>query len=540
MGRTFIRQDVQIAPSDVYDDTIAPTEAAYETNPANIEDNFNHLRSQIQNFLNRNGASFPTGNWWGSLTQPTTLENGVIRGIDATNAALHAIEKKRVLRDVFRVGIDVGVTAAQNWEILALGELPSNTIAAVGSVTTKGTVVAFHSGTFGTHSLDEVTGPHSLNPKNLLTIVDASSGDPILSDGRQVWGLIQSETATDGHTMTGTTPVRAQISFVRPNATFDDLEACPVADIAGKTINYATRERVSLDALTEADFLKGAVTDIGGGAVTPTRQVAYDNQGVTPVNVTTNAILDLEGAGLAWQIRDDLEAILFQIIEGSAGGTSKVAVEGDVDEFDVNAVTSDFLNGIKVDTGAAGTTIQVGITANQIDSGGALTVASGGSGDLKMDSVGGEVLFDDTNRTGSTWSATSVKLSDTTAEWDNYETQFGEVSLMNALVQASTKAARVKGYATVTANVPVDTDVAKTTANNLDVDLPDYSRASLVFVDDVDVYLNGELLRNGANAAANHDVYPGTTPSVGMLKFEFALKGTGTKPDQLCMVVWGS
>lgn len=540
MGRTFIRQDAQIAPSFTYDDTVPPTLAAYETNPANVEDNLNHLRSQIQNFLNRNGASFPTGNWYADLTQPTALENGTIRGIDATNAALHAIEKKRVLRDVFRVGIDVSVTAAQNWEILALGELPSNTTAAVGAVTTKGTVVAHHAGTFGTHSLDEVAGPHALNPKNLLTIVDASSGDPILSDGRQVWGLIQSETATDGHTMTGTTPNRAQISFVRPNATFDDLEACPVVDIAGKTINYATRERVSLDALTEADFLKGAVTDIGGGAVTPTRQVAYDNQGTTPVNVTTNAILDLEGAGLEWQVRDDLEALLFRIIEGSAGGTSKVAVEDDVDQFDVDAVESDFLNGIKVDTGAAGTTIQVGITANQIDSGGALTVATGGTGDLKMDSVGGEILFDDTNRTGSTWSATVVKLSETTAEWDNYETEFGEVSLMNAIVQASKKAARVKAYAALTSDVAADTNVTGAGGSpNLDAQLPDYSGVG-TFVDDVDVYLNGELLRNGANAAANHDVYPGTTPANGDLMFEFGLKGTGSKPDQLCMIVWGS
>jgi hypothetical protein len=538
MGRTFIRQDAQIAQSFVYDDTVAPTEAAYETNPANIEDNLNHLRSQVQNILNRNGASFPSGNWYSDMTQPTTLENGSKRGIDAVNAALHLIEKKRSLRDVLRVGIDVVVTAAQNWEILATGELPSQTIAAVGAVTTLGTVVAFHAGTFDTHSLDEVAGTNTLNPKNLVPIFDATTGDPILSSGRRVYGLLQSETATDGHTITDTTPYRVQISFVRPNATYDDLEACPVADIATKTINYTTRERVRLADLNEQDFLRGMSDDVPAG-VTVTRQGAYDGQSTTPVDLTTNAILDLEGAGLSWQIRDDLQAILFQIIEGSAGGTSKVQIAGDTDEFDVNAAVNDFLNGASFDTGAAGTTINVGVTANQIDSGGALTVASGGSGDLKMASAN-EVLFDDVNRTGSTWSATSVKLSDTTAEWDNYETQFGEVSLMNALVQASTKAARVKGYATVTATVPVDTDVAKTTANNIDVDLPDYSRVGLVFVDDVDVYLNGELLRNGASAGADHDVYPGTTPSVGMLKFEFPLRGGGAKPDQLCMVVWGS
>jgi hypothetical protein len=546
MSRTFIRQAVQIAPSDYaatpsgYDDTVTPSLANYEsTRPANLEDDLNSLRSSVQNILNRNGATFPSGDWFSDMTQPTTLENGSKRGVDAVNAALHLVEKKRILRDKYRPGNDVVVTAAQNWEVLALGELPTNAVAAVGSVTTLGTVVAFHAGTFDTHSLDEVSGTNTLNPKNLCIVTDATTGDPILSSGRTIYALLQSETVTDGHTMTGTTPNRAQLSFVRPNATFDDLEACAVVDIAGKTINYASRERVRLEDLNEQDFLKGAVVDVPAGS-TPTRQTVYDNQGVTPVDLTTNALLDLEGAGLTWQVRDDLQAILFQIIEGSAGGTSSVQIAGDTDTFNVNAVLNDFLNGVSVDTGAAGTTINIGVTANQIDSGGAITVATGGAGDLKLDSVGGEVLFDDVNRTGSTWSATSVKLSDTTTEWDNYETQFGEVSIFNALVQASTKAARVKGYATVTANVPVDTDVALTTAGNLDANLPDYSRVGLVFVDDCDVYLNGELLRNGANAAANHDVYPGTTPSVGMLKFEFALRGTGSKPDQLCMVVWGS
>jgi hypothetical protein len=446
------------------------------------------------------------------------------------------VEKKRVLRDVYDPGNDVTVGGTDDYVILALGELPSQTVAAIGSVTTLGTVAAYDS-VFTGNTLDEVSGTNALNPKNLCIVTDASTGDPILSSGRQIYALFQTESSTNGSTMTGTTPNRAKLSFVRPNATFDDLEACPAADIQGKTINYATRERVRLEDLTEQDFLKGAVVDVPAGS-TPTRQTIYDNQGVTPVDLTTNAILDLEGAGLEWQIRDDLEAILFRIIEGSAGSASKVAVEDDVDEFDVDAVISDFLNGIQVDTGAAGTQINIGTTANQIDSGGALKVASGGSGDLEMEAAG-EVLFDDTNRGGSTWTATAVKLSETTQEWDDYETEFGEVSIFNALVQASQKAARVKGQAILQNDVAADTDVDATTSGNLDVDLPDYSGVG-TFVDDCDVYLNGELLRNGANAAANEDVYPGTTPAQGMLKFEFALKGTGVKPDQLTMIVWGS
>jgi hypothetical protein len=540
MGRTFIRQDAQIAESFTYDDTVTPSLANYETNPANIENDLNNLRSQLQNFLNRSGAGFPSGNWYDDLTAPSTLEAGTQRGIDAVNDALHAVEKKRVLRDVYDPGNDVTVTAAQNFQILALAELPTNTTAAVGSVTTLGTVAAYDS-VFTGNTLDEVSGTNALNPKNLCNITDASTGDPILSSGRVIYALFQTETATDGHTMTGTTPFRAKLSFVRPNATFDDLEACPAGDIATKVINYSTRERVRLEDLTEQDFLKGAVVDVPAGS-TPTRQTVYDNQGTTPVDVTTNSTLDLEGAGLTWTIRDDLEANLFVITEGSAGGTSSVQIASDVDTFDVDAAANDFLNGASFDTGAAGTTIDIGVTAaNEINSGGALAIRAGGSSDLTLDGNGGEVLLDDANFSAeATWTQAGVKVTETTTEITTYESNFGgEVSLFNAINQAYSRSSRVKGYATVTADVAADTDVANTTAGNLDVDLPDYSGVG-TFVDDVDVYLNGELLRNGADAAANHDVYPGTTPSVGMLKFEFALKGTGSKPDQLCMIVWSS
>lgn len=525
MGRSIFRQETQIRKSDLYNDAIAPSEAAFETNPVNIEDDLNNIRSQLHNML-----KVQAGNWWDDLNVPATLENGSKRGVNDLNTALHAVEKKRVLRDVTNVGVDVAVPATQNYVILALAELPSNATAAVGAVTTLGTVVAAHTGTFGDHSLDEVAGPNALSPKNLMAVVDATTGDPLLSSGRQIWGLIQTETATDGHTMTGTTPNRAQISFVRPNATFDDLEACPVADIESKSVQYTTRERVRLEDLTEADFLRGAVVDIGAGSATVTRQVAYDNQGTTAVDLTTNAILDLEGAGLEWQVRDDLEAILFRIIEGSAGGTSKVAVEDDVDEFDVDAVISDFLNGIKVDTGAAGTTINIGVTANQIDAGGVLTVASGGAADLSLVAAL-ELNLTDSYRSGSTWSLTDgIALANSAQEWSDFETAFGEVSLLRAITEAANIALGIrKVYSVLTADVNADTDVSLTDGN-LDTELGDLSAGT--WLTDYDLYLNGQLLRPGADAAANHDYYPGTSLATGQIKFEFKLK-TG---DQLCLV----
>ena len=651
MGRTFIRQDTQIKPSDAYTDTIVAAEATYETNPANGEDNFNHIRSRLQEFLNRDGAGFPAGDWWGALVAPTTLEAGILRGINAINDDLHLVEKKRILRDVcslvdvtvpasvqatqtltsagafsdtetvtigsrtytFRTpfvnaadNIDAAGTTAQTHEnlrraingdgvagtnygtgtvvhadvtasdgatsnvitakkggtqgntivttetganisfgaatltggagdvvILNTGELPSQLTAAVGAVTTLGTVVVTHGGTFGQHDLTELSGPNALNPKNLVPIFDGASRDPILSTaGSIIWGLIQGESGlTDGTTITDTTTTRVQLSFVEINTTGDDLVATDGADIGSAVINYCTRERVRFEDLTEADFLKGAIVDTPGAATTVDRQDVYDNQGTTPVDQITNATLDLEGPGLEWIIRDDLEAVLLRIVEGSAGGTSVVEIGSSVDTFDVNAAVNDFSSGATINSGGT-RPITVGVTDGVI-----ATTA----GDLRLFATT-ELLLDDGNFAAEgSWAQTGVKVTETTTEITTYETNFGgEVSLFNAINQAYAQStARRKVVAVVTTTAVADTDVSgPSDDNNIDADLGDLSAGT--FVTDYDIYLNGVLLRNGANAAANHDVYPGTSLANGQLKFEFTVKSTGSQPDQITVIDWAA
>lgn len=512
MARTFIRQESQVRPSLTFDDSLAPG-VALQSGSASIEGDLNALRSIAS--LHRD---VQTGNWYDDLAVPPTFtgEGGAKRGVQNLNNALHDIERKRVLAQAVSLA-DVVVGGADNFVILSLVQLPANTTAAVGAVTTLGTVAAAHGGTFGTHALSEVGGATAISPKNLVGIVDGATRDPILSSGRRVYALFQTETATDGHTMTGTTPVRAQLSFVRINAAGDDLEACPASDIQGKTINFTSVTRKALAALTEQDFLTGAEVDVPAGA-TVTRQVAYDNQGVTPVDLTMNAILDLEGAGLAWRIRDDLEANLLSVIEGSAGGTSEVAVGGDVDTFNVDAVVNDFAAGIRARTGGT-RPIHVGVNDGIIES---------TAGDLGL-TAAAEFALVDGNKGASTF-AGQLKLSDTAAEWSAYETQFGEVSLLNAIVQAKTSGVEAKTFHNVTANVNEDVDVSLADSN-LDVALPDMSAGS--FLNDYDVFLNGDLLRPGADASANNDYYPGTTlVTAAKLKFEFKLK-TG---DVICVV----
>ena len=520
MARTFIRQDTQIRKSDVYADNVAPSEAAYETNPVNIEDDLNSLRSAIQNLMNRDGASFPSGNWWDDLTAPSTFESGAARGIDAVNQDLHDLERKRVLVQSIST-VDITVSTGQNFEILGTGELPANTTAAVGAVTTLGTVCAYNA-TFGAHSLAEVGGATPISPKNLCPIVDADTRDPIMSGGRVVYALMQSESNTDGSTITDTTPNRVQLSFVRINTAGDDLEAVPVADIEGKEVNYVSITRKAMQDLTEQDFLKGAEYDVPSSA-TVTLQVAYDNQGATPVDSTTNSTLDLEGAGLYWEIRDDLEATLFRVTEGSAGGTSTFWIAPDTDVFDVDAASTDFLNGITVDSG--GTPIDIGVTT-------AGTIGTTGTDDLTILGAG-ELYLNDGNITGSTWTQAGVKLSETTAEWDAYETKFGgEVSLLNAIVQAAQQGSRKpKVYANVTSTTTANNDVGGTGGGtNLDAQLPDMSTGD--YLTDYDVFLNGDLLRPGADASANNDYYPGTSLALGQLRFEFVVK----VGDVLCVI----
>ncbi len=526
MGRSILRQETQIRKSDVYDDTISASLANYETNATDLEYHLNALRP-LGHLLLKNSA----GNWYDGLNIPTALDTGSARGVNDLNTDLHANERKRILRRRAVVGAGVGpiATNAQHIVLDAAGELPGNTTAAIGAVTTLGTVVAY-AATFDSAQLTEVAGGDALRPKNLCLLIDTSTGDPLKTPGgKEVYGLLQSESNTDGSTIGTTTPNRVQISFVVANATHDDLALVTAGDVDGKSFDYAATERYAFEDIPEHAWLGDDFKD--AGAATATRQGAYDNQGTTPVDVTTNSFLDLEGAGLEWTIRDDLEAMLFQIVEGSAGGTSQVNIGSDVDEFDIDAAVVDFLQGITVDSG--GTAIDIGVgTAGQISASGLVLYNSGASADLKLDSAR-EILFDDANQDASTWTATELKLSDTAAEWDTYKSNFGEVSLINAINQAYTATGvRRRVFAVVSvATINADTDVSgPSDDNNIDTDLGDLSGGT--FVDDYDFYINGQYLRPGADAAANHDVYPGTSLANGQLKFEFKLK----QGDQLAVV----
>lgn len=417
---------------------------------------------------------------------------------------------------------------------VAASETPTQT-AAVGAVTTEGAVVAFEAG-FPTGTTTEVAGPNALSPLNLCLIRRASTGEPVISSaGKEIYGLLQSEDAVDGHTFDDVNH-RVQISFVEENAAGNDLVMVPPSDIGGEVINYQYVRRLEYLNLPEWAFLFRVFEDqIGGTDVT--RQNAYTNQAAAPVNVVTNSTLDLEGAGLYWELRDDLEARLLAVIEGSAGGTSEVQIATDVDTFNVDAQVNDFAQGVTVDSG--GSDIAIGVTAGHIETTGAAV-------DLHVQG-GQEIFFDDTNQTGSGWVQTDgIKLSETQQEWIDFKTAFGEVSLLNAIEQAATATSRCKTYAAVLA-----ADIVAGTliegpggpgAANITADLCDYR--TLSWVTGVDQYVNGKFQWNGVNLAAAKDNYPSAVAveqQFGCHYMTYVLhwRGGGGNEDVLAMVAWG-
>lgn len=520
MGRTFIQQDTQIYSSDTYSDVLA-SGATLQSGAANLQDDLNSVRSQLKRILHSASA----GNWYDALSFPV---GSSARGIEQLATDLFDIERKRTLQRT-EVLTDIAVPASQNYVVLSVsgGETPTQT-AAVGASQVEGAVVAFHAGTFGSHSLDEVSGQNAIRPKNLAIVRDTTTSQPIQSaNGRDVYALVQSEIVTDGHTFNDTTQ-RVQLSFVRETSTGDDLEAVPSADIAGKSINYAYVRRVYFDNINEDAFLAGAFVD-QSASVDVTLDRAIDNQSGPATQVQN----------IEWRVSDTF-TLRFEDSTGArsifrlAPNVAGDAVSFSTDDWTLtNTNTATMTNGLSVRT--SGTQLNIGATAGQIDSAGALSILSAASGDLRLFGAG-DTYLDDSHQTGSTWAQTSgIKLSSSTAEWDQFETAFGEVSLLSAIYQAR-NASRTKGVAVATGSISADTNVTFVGGGaNIDAQLPAYLNAD--FMTKVDVYLNGILLRNGVDASANNDVYPGTTPANGDLKFEFGLKA-GTKPDVITVFAY--
>jgi len=94
VARTFVRQSTQVRNSDLYDDTITPSETAFETDPTNIEEDLNNIRSQIKLIL---GAT----DWW--KTPTASLLN--VDRVSATDTTSGFLDDKLVATEGIQTSI---------------------------------------------------------------------------------------------------------------------------------------------------------------------------------------------------------------------------------------------------------------------------------------------------------------------------------------------------------------------------------------------------------------------------------------------------
>lgn len=541
------------------DDTLTPTD--HDANAIDLADTLDYALSQIAD-----------------ITGETAWEDPPDLSIAAIVAKTF-LDEKLALRWV-QLLTDITVPGSQNWKILSVAsnELPPANKTKAINANTEGLVTA-QATTFGAHNLDEVTGQNPLSPKNLLLVWDGDTGDPIESAGRQVYALLQHESgATDGTDFTDTTPQRAQVSFVRPNATYDDLEAVPVVDIENQKTNLSFADRRNLDSWTEQDFLSGIRhIDLGVAGSATTLDNAIDNQGATPATQATDISIRIDDTK-KWAFQDPSGAndILAAI---AASGADEVEINADI--FDVNvggAGTIDFDNGATVDSG--GTPINLGVTPGQIDSGAsALSLVSTGAA-VTVNGAGVNINGNAAEIDLTTSAAVDINATAAGATIDSADDSNFTMAANDAAAKQLLIAARNAGAGDGDLKLEADDDILfetaqETTGIALDdattgaisglfgqsftsvaeaikfagdtagdqlamkltvlgsgfaqgvnipaatLDLTVYTlnmsgNAATVFV-----FYNGRLLR-GASAASIGDVYPGTTPANGDLKHDFS------------------
>lgn len=496
MVLSLLRLD-SLHPPDSFDDSLsAAAIAAVEGTAVDLADVTNGMLSQFKRIIHASSG----GNWF---DDPETVHGG-----DASLLALFNRtnpDVKKILGHRLNLN-DVTVPAAQNFAALTGSGKPDRNIAISNLL--EGAVTAQLAGAIGAHSLVENSGSNNLRPKNFSLVFDGATGAAILSAGRQVYALLQvGNLATDGNAFADAGNDQGQLSFVRANATFSDLEACPVADIENLVIVYSFTERATLGNAPE-EFFRGDIDNADPAAgTTQSLDNAYNGGNFITVDST-----DLD-----WRFDDTLGitmrkgvggAILFQVQRNDAG-VDLVQVGSVVDLFDSDAADNDFANGATIDS--ATQAINIGKAASGvIDSASVETRAN--TGDNTVSSLLGDVLLKTVRET------TALPLDDATA---------GEISALSGGPHASVSAAIL--HAIQSGGVDLSLKVFVSGANfNQDVNIAGASLDLSVFDIDANtpanvtafVFLNGRLLFGG-NGTTNNDVYAGDTPANGDLKFDF-------------------
>jgi len=423
-----------------------------------------------------------------------------VASLSALNTNVTALEsKKRLYFTDFVTDITNGL---DNSLVLNAPNFPTGTIAK-GAVTTTGIVCA--NGNTAINAANLVAGLNAVSPKNRCLIRDAATGDPIFAaaTGNEIFGLLVASAANG----TGVGDGILAIHFAEMNAAKDGVVAAQNSDVSGIVFNYSYPIRELEANIPEDAHLTSNFVD-SVAAVDVTLGNAYANQ-VGDVTQAANININIADAKV-WELFDStgLNSLL-QVAPNVAGdvlalGGNETQVNSPL--FNVNATTNAFSAGVTVGSGGANAIDLGATTAGEILSVGAVRLRGGTTTEL-----------DDANRTGSGWASSGVKLSASQQEWIDAKAAFGgEFSVLKMAVAAKNSSAYSKTSAFPTGAIAQEANVSF--GVNLSAQLGDYSGVAS-FKDQVSIHLDGKMMIGGNAAGANIDVYPGTNPANGDLKF---------------------
>ena len=486
----------QIKKSGSYDDTLSPGEASLQTASTDNQFDLNALRSQTKRMLG-------TSEYYADLV----TVNGKKRSIGDLNTGLNTIETKKII--TFRQLLtDIYVPTTQNYVVLDVSSSESPTQTAGVDAAGLGAVVAvLGDGEIASNRLTVVGGATTLTPKNLVRIVDSSTKDSITSGGQEVFGLIQAQFGTaQGDTFDDSTK-KVQISFIINNGS-DALAQCPVADIQDKSIEYMYPDRVNFEDLPEDTAFPFIRFAESGSLEDVTFSDVISNQGATAFDVSEDVNMNLtDTKKFKFKSDSGVEDIL--TISSEVAGDS-------VDVIGLFTTTGAMISTDAITADLTGQSIVIGNPEGTISSAGDFTVRSTGATSDFTFSAGREIFLDDINRGASTLSS-AIKISETSVEFDNYETNFGEVSLINALNQAYSKSVtRSLVVYELDAGVSADGNFHPADHTIISGSNPDWTSDTLA---DAYIYANGVRLIFGAD----QDYEAGSTPADGDIELNFAM-----------------
>lgn len=434
------------------------------------------------------------------ITLRVDASNGGAATVDLTNDFAGTFANIAVTEDVTDAGFVVAGMTGGVGDRVTLSDANNQTPATVKSLdggALEGSIAKV-TASWGSFTLDEVAGDNALNPANLIRVTqittDDDSGDPIKSEGRMVYGLLQAETsAGDGTAWTDTTPERAQISFVRVNEAQNDLERCPAGDIAGKTIRISYQDLKILKDWTKSDWLPHSLhVDVAEPAVDHSLDIAYNGGSQVAV----------DDSNVDWRVTDTKK---YQVSDSGGSEIFLIEALSGGDKITMNVPGTLDLNG-DLDGGANKATFNSLAIGDNVGE-----VTSVGANDLDLVSAQ-QVTF-------TTVRESAIPLDDGTA---------GAISALFsqsfASVSAAIKYAGEHGGVDLThtwfvvsggpyaegANIANAAGMDLGTAGaNIDMN----GSAYFIFI-----LLNGVQVIAG-NASTNNAVIAGTTPANGDLKF---------------------